>query len=501
MGAPSSVLEGGAFSSAPLDSASLQIHCIDPRQSCFVFRVKRETAPDLPPSSARGIIRHWKEGLARRSAWRGLSPSRQTTYSNHLTIGTNVLEWFCYASAICLRLPPMASRHAVLLNHPESLCPPRLPLASRGLCRGAFRDPGRNVVLLTPSISLRPLQALSYTQITRETPRIPFFVLNSLRTLLFSVSYKSCVCHSYANRRGGYRQFPTWNESLVTCNGIQVLYFQILPDSFALSRSSTLFFSCSSGLFAQNTRGGGRAPVAFLKKNLNSPRILRGINGLRGVAEPWCPHRISSAQIPALNFWSSACHSLPGIQTGQRGNLRFRRSVGHGPACVFHRQEHPVALFLGCSAKRDHHAALAAAAVAYRPYEDGKDIFRHILRRRSAPRKQSFWRDAIHSPLNAGLACRSDPPGNLEQQHQRHESNKRIHTDLPRRNLGFRRSSRPCRIARLRRRLGFCACHGLFGRWSFVRLAKFAGYHRLRVVHPPPPFFLYSHHPSTSLLL
>src|SRR6266487_3260500 len=45
MGAPSSVLEGGASSSAPLDSASLQIHCIDPRQSCFVFRAKRETAP------------------------------------------------------------------------------------------------------------------------------------------------------------------------------------------------------------------------------------------------------------------------------------------------------------------------------------------------------------------------------------------------------------------------------------------------------------------------
>src|SRR5216683_7938631 len=106
MGAPSAVLEGGAFSSAPLDSASLQIHCIDPRQSCFVFRVKRETAPDLPPGSAHGIIRHWKEGLARRSAWRGLSPSRQATYSNHLTIGTNVLEWVCYASAICLRLPP-----------------------------------------------------------------------------------------------------------------------------------------------------------------------------------------------------------------------------------------------------------------------------------------------------------------------------------------------------------------------------------------------------------
>src|SRR6266581_5723800 len=498
MGAPSSVLEGGAFSSAPLDSASLQIHCIDPRQSCFVFRVKRETAPDLPPGSAHGIIRHWKERLARRSAWRGLSPSRQTTYSNHLTIGTNVLEWFCYASAICLRLPPMASRHAVLLNHPESLCPPRLPLASRGLCRGAFRDPGRNVVLLTPSISLRVIQALSYTQITRETPRIPFFVFNCLRTLSFSVSHKSCVCHSYANRRGVYQQFSTWNEFLATCNGIQVLSFHTLPDSFALSQRSTLFFSCTSGLFGQNTRGGGRALVAFLKKNLNSSRILRGINGSRRVSERWCPQGISPVQIPALNFWSSACHSLPGIQTGQRGNLRFRCRVGHGPACVFHRQEHPVALFLGCSAKRDHHAALAAAAVAHRAHEDGIHIFRHVLRRRSAPRKQSLWRDAIHGLLDAGLARGSDPSGNLEQQHQRHRSSKHIHPNQPRRNLGFRRSGRPCRIARLRRR-GFCACHGLFGRWSFVRLAQFAGYHRLRVVHPYPPFFLYSHHPSASL--
>src|SRR6266571_4635494 len=287
----------------------------------------------------------------------------------------------------------MASRRPVLLNHPESLCPARLPAptwsvprASRGLCRGAFRDPARNVVLLTPSISLRLIQALSYTQVTRETPRIPVFAFNSLRTLSFSVSYKSCVCHSYANRRGVYQQFPTWNESLAACNRIQVLSFHTLPHSFALVKNSTLFFSCSSTLFAQNTRRGGRAPAAFLKKNLNSSRITRGI----------------------------------------------------------------------------------------------KDL---------------------HSLLDAGLACRSDPPGNLEQQHQRYRSSKHIDPNQPRRNLGLRRSSRPCRIAKLRRRRGFCACHGLFGRWSFVRLAKFAGYHRLRVVHTHPPFFLYSHHPSTSLLL
>src|SRR6266567_2331641 len=144
----------------------------------------------------------------------------------------------------------MASRRPVLLNHPESLCPARLPAptwsaprASRGLCRGAFRDPARNVILLTPSISLRLIQALSYTQITRETPLIPVFAFNSLRTLSFSVSCKSCVCHSYANRRGVYQQFPTWNDLSVTHNRIQVLYFHILPDSFAtLAKINSFLF-------------------------------------------------------------------------------------------------------------------------------------------------------------------------------------------------------------------------------------------------------------------
>ncbi len=116
-------------------------------------------------------------------------------------------------------------------SSPRNLCARRLPRHPRlpgptwlGLLpsRGASRDPARNVVLLTPSISLRLTQALSYPQITRETPLIPFFVFNSLRTLSFSVSCKSCVCHSYANSRGGYQQFPTWNESLAACNPSKV---------------------------------------------------------------------------------------------------------------------------------------------------------------------------------------------------------------------------------------------------------------------------------------
>src|SRR6266478_1947541 len=76
----------------------------------------------------------------------------------------------------------------------------------------------RHAVLLTLSLSSRPIQPLSCTQITCETPLIPVFVFKTLRTLSFSVAGKSCVCHSYANGRGGYQQFPTWNESLAACN-------------------------------------------------------------------------------------------------------------------------------------------------------------------------------------------------------------------------------------------------------------------------------------------
>src|SRR5256712_3950430 len=59
----------------------------------------------------------------------------------------------------------------------------------------------RHAVLLTPSISLRLDQALSCTQIMRETPQIPFYVFNSLRTLSFSVFCNLFVCHSYENCR------------------------------------------------------------------------------------------------------------------------------------------------------------------------------------------------------------------------------------------------------------------------------------------------------------
>src|SRR5260370_4557731 len=184
----------------------------------------------------------------------------------------------CYngfvASALFFRaLPPMASRHAVLL---------------------------------TPSLSSRPIQPLSCTRITRETPLIPVFVFKTLRTLLFSVSCKSCVYRSYENGRVctnnshsgtlrralatlplnyfdrgascffrsahfafsvtgvspdpvGVKSFFSFDFQLSTL-GLPIPYplsFQTLADSFALSKNSTLFFSSDSGLFRENTRGWG----------------------------------------------------------------------------------------------------------------------------------------------------------------------------------------------------------------------------------------------------
>src|SRR5260370_25291049 len=72
----------------------------------------------------------------------------------------------------------------------------------------------RHAVLLTPSISLRPVLSPSRTPITRQTPLIPSFVFKVLRTLPSFVSRKSCSCHSYANCRGVYQQFPFWNSIL-----------------------------------------------------------------------------------------------------------------------------------------------------------------------------------------------------------------------------------------------------------------------------------------------
>jgi hypothetical protein len=102
-----------------------------------------------------------------------------------------------------------------------------------------------------------------------------------------SVSRKSCTCHSYENCRGVYQQFPFWlalsraegftqersarrehsplatrrsftpvlSGSLATF--LQLLSFQTLAHSFALTKNSTRFFSSDSELFAKNHPGWG----------------------------------------------------------------------------------------------------------------------------------------------------------------------------------------------------------------------------------------------------
>src|SRR2546426_1246078 len=150
----------------------------------------------------------------------------------------------------------------------------------------------RHAVLLTPSLSSRPIQPLSCTQITRETPLIPVFVFKILRTLSFSVSGKSCVCRSYENGRvctnnshsGTPNRVATNMASTNSHGGVGCFFrsahsafsvisalnpsfpfdfqlstfdlpipyplsFQTLADSFALSKKSTPLFSWNSRLF------------------------------------------------------------------------------------------------------------------------------------------------------------------------------------------------------------------------------------------------------------
>src|SRR5216683_176406 len=158
------------------------------------------------------------------------------------------------------------------------------------------------------NLTLQPAVLFPQRPVASLLPYFAFFKPFSfmyLRTLPSSVSCKSFACHSYENCRGAYRQFPIWNaprpsrgtrpcrnpsilhfrpcelcvlsrlcvnpgfSSLATVHGslstfAYPLSFQILADSFALIKITTLLFSIDSKLFAQNTRGGVYIPVALV---------------------------------------------------------------------------------------------------------------------------------------------------------------------------------------------------------------------------------------------
>src|SRR6266581_3152479 len=120
----------------------------------------------------------------------------------------------------------------------------------------------RHAVLLTPSKSSAPPQLLSCKHPAHESLQIPFFVFKRLRTLSFSVSSKSCACHSYENCRGVAQLFPYWNsKSSARCLNLyppssNPFPFTLLRTLFVLShataRSKPCVFSCLRTLCRHN---------------------------------------------------------------------------------------------------------------------------------------------------------------------------------------------------------------------------------------------------------
>src|SRR2546425_8572333 len=160
----------------------------------------------------------------------------------------------------------------VVFRRPPS---PRLPAAVLAIAdsgpvgkEGARPTmPACDAVLHTRSVSSRPTHLHSSRQSAYESPQFPVFVFKSLRTLSFSVSPKSCACHSYENCRvctnnsqsgTPYELAPSTAEGpLISRYWIQAPSFHTLTHSFARLEMPTPLFSSIPALFAQNMGVGG----------------------------------------------------------------------------------------------------------------------------------------------------------------------------------------------------------------------------------------------------
>jgi hypothetical protein len=82
---------------------------------------------------------------------------------------------------------------------------------------------------------------------------------NSLPLNLFADPHPLTPVASIFYKKGGGQGCPPMRDPSVTGARYftQVVSFQTLPDSFALLKNSSPFFSSDSKLFRQNTRGGG----------------------------------------------------------------------------------------------------------------------------------------------------------------------------------------------------------------------------------------------------
>src|SRR6266705_2354449 len=142
--------------------------------------------------------------------------------------------------------------------------------------------PGQ-AVLLTPSISLRFIHGVSSAQITHETPQILFFVFKSLQTLSFSVSCKSCVCHSYANRRGVYQQFPFWHSPFARYSNLSL--FTFLRTLLHSAKNQPFSFQTFPYSLAK-TPGGGRGSIRRLNRNTRKRQEI-GPGRRTGLPDPF----------------------------------------------------------------------------------------------------------------------------------------------------------------------------------------------------------------------
>ena len=147
----------------------------------------------------------------------------------------------------------------------------------------------RQAVLLTPSISsLRLIHGVSSAQIMHETPQIPFFVFKSLRTLSFSVSCKSCVCHSYANCRDVYQQFPFWHSPFARYSNLSL--FTFLRTLLHSAKNQPLCFHANPHSLPK-TPGGGRGSIRRLNRNTRKGQEI-GPGWRTGLPDPFPWQRI-----------------------------------------------------------------------------------------------------------------------------------------------------------------------------------------------------------------
>ncbi len=176
----------------------------------------------------------------------------------------------------------------------------------------------RQAVLLTPSISLRPVFSRPCKLIAPESTQIPLFVSKRLRTLPSSVSRKSCVCHSYENCRvctnnshsGTMRCAPAnlplnqlawwclprpgWGVKsffLASTLNLRLLNFRLLrPIAFLFTFLRTLLHSPKTQLFSFQSIphslpkttgvGGAWTPLTFQHSGIGTPENTSRIYSL-----------------------------------------------------------------------------------------------------------------------------------------------------------------------------------------------------------------------------